>query len=749
MQKVSNAYKQSMKDSLRERGYIMLTFGIINQEAQVNACIGSGEFSYFSSAASLFREADGRTVYATLEEDFTKVDGSMFFLPRRSPAAVYFDTGLVSEGLVSDGAAGATIDLHIPAVDFRGVTISFGENYPVDFDLITDRGQKVEVRGNDQAVYITETVFEKVTALTLIARRMKNPRSRFRMYAFLFGYGLTYYNDSVMASTLDSYISLIGADVPQIDFSVTLKNYNQYFNVDNPKSAIHFLETGQEMDVYYGYQLPESGEIEWVRGSHLLCSQWESDDYTATIRCQDVLRGLDGEFSKGIYAPEGKSYYDLALEVLEDAGQTDFYIDPYLKSLYTKNPLPRVEHRQALQIIANACRCVLSQTRTGTIQIKSSFIPKVSASCNGETAYSNVGHILEAGAKDEYATLSPNYTAVDGSMFFLPRSTESMTLYTGYVSGQMSDQRGRFETNPVVTLVQEAQCMYYGVRFVFGHALPSGIVIRTYNAGSPVTEYPVLEEITKVLVIHRDFDDFDTMAVEFTGTAEPYSRIVLNSFSFGDLTDFTMERRDMTSSPKAIKQEMVKEVLVPCYGYQPGAEEERLISEDIIVAAGESRVFYLGEPSYGFRVLLNDSTSGVSVTAWSNYSLTLHFQTGGAHKLEVFGRRYRIVEQHACAAINPRGRTVKWENPLVSDMDVAQDLADWLADYYRAGIEYEYDTRGNPELDVNDIIYQENDFHPELRVRVYRETLHFNQAFSGHVAARKFREVADDGVGNA
>ena len=62
-------------------------------------------------------------------------------------------------------------------------------------------------------------------------------------------------------------MSPIGADVPQIDFSVQLKNYDHYFNVDNPKSAINFLETGQEMEIYYGYQLPETGEIEWVRGT--------------------------------------------------------------------------------------------------------------------------------------------------------------------------------------------------------------------------------------------------------------------------------------------------------------------------------------------------------------------------------------------------------------------------------------------------------------------------------------------------
>ena len=37
---------------------------------------------------------------------------------------------------------------------------------------------------------------------------------------------------------------------------------------------------------------------------------------------------------------------------------------------------------------------------------------------------------------------------------------------------------------------------------------------------------------------------------------------------------------------------------------------------------------------------------------------------------------------------------MKWENPLISDMTMAQDLAEWIADYYSAGIEYEYTTRG-------------------------------------------------------
>ena len=443
MQKVSKEYKASMKDSLRERAYIMISFGVVNQEAQAKAKVDSGEFAYFSNPDNLFNEGTDDVVYATLEENFTRVDGSMYFLPRNKPGAMFYNTGLVGKNLVSDGLYEVTINLHAAPTDFRGITINFGENYPTDFDFVTNTGQKVEFRDNDKAVFTTEEVLENVTTLTLVIHKMKNLRSRLRIYSFRFGYGLVYYNDSVMSSSLESYVSPIGADIPQIDFSVTLKNYDKYFNVDNPKSAINFLETGQEMDIYYGYQLPNSDEIEWVRGNHLLCSEWESDDYTATIRCQDVFRNMDTEYYKGLYAPNGKSYYDLAIEVLEAAGEKDYYVDPRLKKLYTKNPIPRVSCKEALQIIANACRCVLSQSRVGTIQIKSSFVPEAAASSNGETDYSHVAKILTDDTKDEYATLASNYTTADGTMFFLPRAASKRTLNTGFISEQQSDADGK------------------------------------------------------------------------------------------------------------------------------------------------------------------------------------------------------------------------------------------------------------------------------------------------------------------
>lgn len=737
MQKVSKAYKESMKSSLRERAYIMISFGLVNQEAQAKATVDNGSYAYYSNKDNIFEEHIDDTVYATLEEEFTKVDGSMFFLPRATEGGRYYDTGIVSDKLVSEARCEVIISLNTIATDFKGLTINFGENYPVDFDIVGSTGQTIEFRGNTKSKWSTEEVLENTTYIKLVFYKMKNSQSRLRIYSIMFGYGLVYYNDSVMSSALDSYVSPIGADVPQFDFSVTLKNYDHYFNVDNPNSAINYLETGQEMDIMYGYQTPGSDTIEWIQGNHLWCSEWESDDNTATIRCQDIFRNMDGEYVRGLYSAAGKSYYALAEEILKDAGISEYYIDPRLKKLYSNNPIPRVKYKEALQIIANACRCVLTQSRDGKVQIRSNFMPSASIATNGEETYSNAANVLTDTPKVEYATLAGNYTPTDGTMFFLPRNGKA-ALTTGYVSKEISGANGTFTKNPVVTITMKAIRAYYGLKLVFGTALPAAFTIRTYKGGEPVNEYPVeKDEINITSIILRDFDDFDVMKIEFTKTAEPYNRIVLNYFSLSDVVDFTMNRRDMTSSPKAIKQELIKEVIVPCYTYQENNREENLVYEDIDVVAGEVETYYIQDPSYGYKVKLDEVEGKATVVAWSNYFVTIKFNVTGSFKLEVQGYRYKIVEKYATVSLNARGKTVKWKNPLISDTTMANELAAWLADYYTAGIEYEYDTRGNPELDVTDIVYQENEFHDGMRVNIYRHTVNFKQAFSGRVTARR------------
>ena len=738
MQKVSREYKRSMKSSLRERAYIMVSFGLVNQEAQAKASVAQGDDTYYSNNQNLFGEHTDDTIYATMEENFTRVDGSMFFLPRSNSSSRFYDTGIVSRRLLSDAQYEMVINLNTIVTDFKGLTINFGENYPVDFDIIGDTNT-VEFRDNDQAEFTTEEVFYQTTKIRIVFYTMKNPQSRLRVYSIRFGYGLVYYNDSVLDSKLETYVSPIGADVPQIDFSVTFKNYDRYFNVDNPNSAINYLETGQEMDIMYGYQLPDSDEIEWVKGQHLWCAEWESDDNKAVIKCQDIFRNMDGEYMYGMYAANGKSYYQLATEILHDAGfeADQYYLDPRLKNLYSKNPMPRVKHKEALQIIANACRCTLSQSREGKIQIKSNFVPEGTASSNGATDFSNVQHIMEDTDKDEYGTMANEYTIATGGMFLLGEGVAA-TRNTGYVSAAVSKDDCTFTINPKVTISLTAIRTYGSLAFDFGYALPAEFILRTFNNGEAADEFTIGEdEIDKHTVVIRNFNDFDVIEIEFTKTSKPNSRIVFNHFGLSEVADFTMERRDMTSSPKAIKQELIKEVIVPCYLYQNGNKLDNVVSEDVEITAGEERTYYIQEASYGYIPKLDDVTGQVTVVDWGNYYVTLRFLVTGTYRLDVQAYQYRIIERQVVKTLHTRGKTVTWKNPLISDMTMANDLADWLKEYYLAGIEYEYDTRGNPELDATDIIYQENEFRTGMKVNIHRTITKFQQTFSGVVMARR------------
>ena len=186
MQKVSSEYKRSMKSSLRERAYIMVSFGLVNQEAQAKASVAKGDDTYYSNNQNLFGEHTDDTIYATMEENFTRVDGSMFFLPRSNSSSRFYDTGIVSRRLLSDAQYEMVINLNTIVTDFKGLTINFGENYPVDFDIIGDTNT-VEFRDNDQAEFTTEEVFYQTTKIRIVFYTMKNPQSRLRVYSIRFG----------------------------------------------------------------------------------------------------------------------------------------------------------------------------------------------------------------------------------------------------------------------------------------------------------------------------------------------------------------------------------------------------------------------------------------------------------------------------------------------------------------------------------------------------------------------------------
>ena len=737
MQKVSKEYQASMSSPLRERAFIQVSFGLINQTAQTEAKLRASNESYYSSSASVLTFGANNVEYATLERNFTKVDGSMRFLPREDLDVIYHDTGIVSENTLETEEFALLVNFGSEEISFKGFSIDFGYNYPTEFKIFTNNGKRLDITNNDKSLWVTDETFDKVRKITILVQKMKYDGCRVRIKSLQFGLGLVYGNEYVLDSSLESYVSPISADIPQIDFMVKLKNDDKYFNVDNPKSAINYFETGQQLSVMYGYKLPDSNEVEWVKGGQLVCTEWESDDNTATIRGTDLLRGLDREYSMGQYSSVGVSYYDVLTSLFREMGIKKYYIEPRLRLLKLKNPIPRVKLKEAMQLLANACRCTVSQSRWGEIQIKSNYIPELSISSDDGDRMSNLANVLKPGQKVEFARLDRDYTTVDGSMFFANRTGVSKRP-VGFVSNRATDSTGVF-ANPVkIAVTMDNIRAYYNVNIEFGNTLPSLFTIDTYNNGVNTNTFAVgSSEISKKMSVIRDFGECDKMVFSFEETAKPNNHVVVRRIGLETATNFMITRRDMLSSPKAIKQESIKEIIVPYYTYQESDKVDVLISEDIEVSQNQVITYYFDSPCYDFNVLVDDRSNLASVVSKSNYAISLRYQVVGKHKLEIKGRKYNIIEKQVGVSLNTRGRVIKWSNPLLSDEQMANQLLQWLKEYYTSGIEYEYDTRGNPELDANDIVNQENEFHPDMKVCICKYNMKFANSFSASVVARR------------
>ena len=73
---------------------------------------------------------------------------------------------------------------------------------------------------------------------------------------------------------------------------------------------------------------------------------------------------------------------------------------------------------------------------------------------------------------------------------------------------------------------------------------------------------------------------------------------------------------------RSIKQELIKEVIVPCYTYQQNNREENLVCEDVEVTVGQVETYYIQDPSYGYFVKLNETEGLADISDLLHYTAT-------------------------------------------------------------------------------------------------------------------------------
>lgn len=465
MIKVNNVYKAAMNEKFRGRSHMMVTIGAINQTAQefAKADTSSNKVYYFSNTSKPFQgftvKPDDR--YATLEQNFFRVDDQhpMSFPPRSNNQNYFVNNGLV--------ASSDTISIKFDKkYDIRGLTLVFCEDfeecYPIEFTI--SNGIVTFRYSNEAGSFVSEDIFENTDHLTIKAIAMKHEHQRLRIGMINMGVGITFDSTKLINVTDRQSVSLITEEIPSIDFSATIENYDRLFDVENKESVIYYLENGQEVSWKYGLETDPKNpaDIYWLQGGKAKLMSWSADDTALNITAQDYLTEHDDIYYGGKYYPSGISLYELAEDVFIDMGYSThddkgniipdyrkIKIDEYLKDVIVFNPMPVVNHKEALQIIANAGRCKLYFDKDGYICIMSNFNTvldlermHVITTTAAEWSEKNADSLLDATVDAEYATFSRNHFRADGTLNFIPRGKNYKN--NGFVSDNVADKNGDY-----------------------------------------------------------------------------------------------------------------------------------------------------------------------------------------------------------------------------------------------------------------------------------------------------------------
>ena len=368
MREVSNDYKIAMESMRRDRAYISISLGVVNSDAQESAQVTSACADWCRPNA-IFSNRQLTKHYATMENNYFKMDGSMYFMPE--------DVQSVSPEAVSEYVLGDVLIDFGTVVNLKGLTIEFGETYPIEFSLETQNYSNTFL--NNSKDFVTTDNFGETSYIRITPIMMVGGQQRLRINSILFGVGLSFGNSDVQNFTYDDFVSTISEELPSASISVNLFDKFDQFNVDDKNSYIGFLDTGQEVNVSFGVTLKDK-TIEWLKHSTLYLSDWDSQKGYFSISAVDKLSSLNDDYTKANRLYQ-RTAYEEAVSIFEDAGLTsdEYIIDNVLKDVVLTNPMPEATHKECLQLLANASRCIIRHNEQGQIVIKANFANSITS----------------------------------------------------------------------------------------------------------------------------------------------------------------------------------------------------------------------------------------------------------------------------------------------------------------------------------------------------------------------------------
>lgn len=371
---------EQLKKPKRNLGFLKVKFNIVDPET--NPDLSSNSEEIFSDLDNIKETTIPQSKnYATLEKNFWLLNDSQPIYGSEELEQTYVSSYMSDKNcLFSDKACiTLTSSVYLTTLGLTMVFDSIDKNYAKklkvkayrDSTMIMDKDYTLSSY-SDRLIFADNEELVRWNKIEIYFIESSLPYRRIRVNQLLFGIMETYTDENLISAESKEKTIMINSELPTHTFKFTIDNMNKLFNPDNPQGWYRYILQQQPISYEWGYQL-DDGTIEWILGGKmLLTGSVEVGENQVSFSTTSLINYLTKVYKKGVYNSSGRSLYDLAVDVLEDSNidSSQYNLWSGLKSIKTDAPLPKLEARQLLQIIATTGNCILFTNRENVINIQ-------------------------------------------------------------------------------------------------------------------------------------------------------------------------------------------------------------------------------------------------------------------------------------------------------------------------------------------------------------------------------------------
>jgi hypothetical protein len=746
MKSVSNAYKASMKAMLRNRSYVRITFGNVDTTAATDGeweSNGAASISEFETVDYAYQYGD---TYVSLELNRWALDGKSLLVPTGEDVQDGFISSLMSdaEGNFTTPPV-ITREFSLKHI-FPGLTLTFDtrqQEWPLevtaDFYLngaVVDT-QTVAITSVQTTISTTATEVDKVT----ITFDRCLPYRRPRLENVLYGLNVQFVNKDIVSTQQKHDVDPLSRRLPTETMQFTILDYEHKYDPDNPAGIYAYVDKNSPIEIQFGYELPD-GSVEWIKpDNYVLNAKPSAQNNQATFNGTGLIGSLTGTFYKSKLG--SKSLYDMAQEVLLDAGLTlteqgenPWEIDDALKDMFTTAALPIDTHMNCLQLIAHAACCRLYTDDDNIIHIRP-FGVTVIGIYNG--VWADNGHVwfsewdtIDKGntAENTYVTFELNRWTLGGeSQIILPDSNAGQR---GYISEAMTGADGSFTNPPVFTKTFDVphDLPVLAIRFdTVLDEFPGAVQVKYYHDDTLLDTQTATIDSVEVYVSSNLAIECTKIEVTMIGNL-PYRRGRVTKIYYRE-TDFTLDFTSIgENSQKISKIDELKSVSVARYSYTASNDTSTLYE-------GTTTETELHVEFSGLAQDVQISVSGGTLVSSNIYARAADLVlSSGTKTVTITGKTLTENSVVVSYPVAQSGEIDKEENPLITNDTMCQALANHVKSYLQMRNTYEANYRGNPEMEVGDIIGLQTLYTDEMDALILVDEITFDGSLSGKMTVK-------------